>query len=69
MGSSADLSACRFRLVRVLIQTFGSAGDTHPFTGIDEALRKRDHDVVLLGNEVFSNAVERMTLTGERGAN
>jgi len=44
--------------VRVLIQTLGSAGDTHPFIGVGKALRKRGHDVVLLANEVFAEAVE-----------
>ena len=48
--------------MRVLIQTLGSAGDTHPFIGVGEALRERGHDVVLFGNEVFANAVERAGL-------
>ena len=62
MGSLAGLSTRRFRLVRVLIQTMGNAGDTHPFIGVGETLRKRGHDVVLFGNEVFSDVVERAGL-------
>ena len=58
--------------MRVLIQTLGSAGDTHPFLGVGEALRRRGHDVVLLANEVFAEAVERAGLDfvqiGDAGA-
>jgi UDP:flavonoid glycosyltransferase YjiC (YdhE family) len=40
----------------------GSAGDVHPFIGVGKALRARGHDVVLLGNEVFADVMERAGL-------
>lgn len=49
--------------MKVLIQTMGSAGDTHPFLGVGRALRERGHDVVLFGNEVFRRVVKPTSLT------
>ena len=43
--------------MKILIQTLGSAGDTHPFIGIGTTLRERGHDVVVFANEVFSDTV------------
>lgn len=55
--------------MKVLIQTLGSAGDTHPFIGIGATLAERGHDVVLFANEVFGDAVRNAGLefveTGE----
>jgi rhamnosyltransferase subunit B len=44
--------------MKILIQTLGSAGDTHPFIGIGKSLRNRGHEVVVFANEVFAGAVE-----------
>jgi rhamnosyltransferase subunit B len=44
--------------MKILIQTLGSAGDTHPFIGIGKSLRDRGHEVVLFANEVFQGTVE-----------
>lgn len=48
--------------MKILIQTLGSAGDTHPFIGIGQSLRSRGHDVVVFANEVFEESVERAGL-------
>ncbi|MEM7249601.1 MAG: glycosyltransferase [Acidobacteriota bacterium] len=49
--------------MRVLIQSLGSAGDVHPFIAIGQALRDRGHDVVLLSNGLFADAVEAAGLS------
>jgi UDP:flavonoid glycosyltransferase YjiC (YdhE family) len=51
------------RFVKVLIQTVGSAGDTHPFIGVGKAMLERGHTVVLFGNEVFADITERAGLS------
>jgi UDP:flavonoid glycosyltransferase YjiC (YdhE family) len=43
--------------MKILIQTLGSAGDTHPFIGVGKSLRSRGHEVVLFANEVFEQTV------------
>ena len=48
--------------MKILIQTLGSAGDTHPFVGVGQTLRNRGHDVVLFANEIFRDTVERAGL-------
>lgn len=49
--------------MRILVQTLGSAGDVHPFIGLGAALRARGHDVHVLANEVFGDAVRGAGLT------
>lgn len=44
-------------LMRILIQTLGSAGDTYPYLGIGARLLARGHDVHVLANEEFADAV------------
>lgn len=48
--------------MKVLIQTMGSAGDTHPFVGVGSAMRARGHEVLLFGNELFREVSERAGL-------
>lgn len=43
--------------MKILIQTLGSAGDTHPFVGVGKTLRDRGHHVVVFANEVFKDTV------------
>lgn len=49
--------------MKVLIQTLGSAGDTHPFIGVGQALVARGHEVVLFANETFGDQVTMAGLT------
>ncbi|MEE8104827.1 MAG: glycosyltransferase [Planctomycetota bacterium] len=44
--------------MRVLIQTFGSAGDIYPFKALGQALRDRGHDVSVIVNEKFVSGIE-----------
>jgi UDP:flavonoid glycosyltransferase YjiC (YdhE family) len=46
----------------VLIVTFGSSGDVHPFVGIGRALKARGHLVTLATNDYFQTMVERAGL-------
>lgn len=48
--------------MKILIQTLGSAGDTHPFIGIGKSLRSRGHEVIVFANEVFEETVEQAGL-------
>lgn len=49
--------------MRILIQTFGSAGDVHPFIAVGKGLRARGHDVRLWANEWFRPVVEAAGLS------
>lgn len=49
--------------MKVLIQTLGSAGDTHPFLAIGEALADRGHEVLVFANELFADRVKNAGLT------
>ncbi len=49
--------------MKILIQTFGSAGDTHPFIGVGQALVASGHEVVLFANEMFGDTVQQAGLT------
>ncbi|HEX5012227.1 MAG TPA: nucleotide disphospho-sugar-binding domain-containing protein [Planctomycetota bacterium] len=44
--------------MRILMNTFGSAGDTLPFIAIGRALKARGHEVIVLANEDFRGSVE-----------
>ena len=48
--------------MRVVIQTFGSAGDVHPFVGLGRTLSARGHAVAVLANEVFGELVQHAGL-------
>lgn len=43
--------------MRILIQTFGSAGDVHPYVGLGAALLARGHEVLVFANSVFEETV------------
>jgi UDP:flavonoid glycosyltransferase YjiC (YdhE family) len=45
-----------------LLMPFGSAGDTYPFIGLGQRLRERGHDVTLVTNGYFRNAVRNAGL-------
>ncbi len=49
--------------MRILIQTFGSAGDVHPYVGLGRALKERGHDVLLFANSLFAESVQAAGLT------
>jgi UDP:flavonoid glycosyltransferase YjiC (YdhE family) len=44
--------------MHILIQTFGSAGDVHPFVGLGRELQARGHEVTVLANAVFRPVLE-----------
>ena len=44
--------------MRVIIQTWGSTGDVHPFVGLGRELQARGHEVFLLANEEFGGMVQ-----------
>ena len=48
--------------MNVLIATYGSYGDVHPFVGVALALRGRGHDVAFISNPYFRGVVERVGL-------
>ncbi len=45
-----------------LLNPMGTAGDVHPYLGMAVELQKRGHQVVLLTNEVFSDAAKRLCI-------
>lgn len=57
-----DLYTVTTFAMKILIQTLGSAGDTHPFVGIGKSLSSRGHEVVVFANEVFEEMVGRAGL-------
>lgn len=44
---------------RIVLTTFGSVGDLHPFVAIGKGLQARGHDVVIAGPAVHGPRVER----------
>lgn len=46
----------------VLLVTLGTAGDVHPFVALGSELKKRNHRVTLVTNEVFQPLAERLGL-------
>ena len=46
--------------MKVLLHTFGSYGDVHPFIGLGLRLLQRGHDVVLVTNEHFAPLAEKV---------
>jgi rhamnosyltransferase subunit B len=49
-------------LVRILITTFGSLGDLHPYLAIASELRKRSHDVIIATSPIYRPKVESENL-------
>lgn len=45
---------------KILLATFGSHGDVHPFVGLGQSLRDRGHDVTLHTSEYFRPLVESL---------
>lgn len=43
--------------LRVILHTIGSAGDVHPFVGIGKALKDRGHEVFVVTNPAYEQAV------------
>jgi UDP:flavonoid glycosyltransferase YjiC (YdhE family) len=50
------------RARNILIVAMGSHGDTHPFIGLGQVLRRRGHRVTLLANGVFESLINRAGL-------
>jgi len=48
--------------MRILIVAIGSQGDVNPFIKIGRALQKREHDVTILSNSYFKDAVQNAGL-------
>ncbi len=48
--------------LHTLIVTLGSHGDTHPFIGIGQSLRRRGHRVTLIANGVYEDLITRAGL-------
>jgi UDP:flavonoid glycosyltransferase YjiC (YdhE family) len=44
-------------MAEFLLMPFGSAGDTYPFIGLGRCLRERGHEVTIIANGHFRNAV------------
>jgi UDP:flavonoid glycosyltransferase YjiC (YdhE family) len=44
---------------RIVITTFGSSGDVHPYIGLSRALQSRGHAPVIATSEYYREAVER----------
>lgn len=49
-------------MTRFVLTPVGSGGDLHPYLGIGRELNARGHDVIVIANGVFQNAVERYGL-------
>lgn len=45
--------------IKFIINTFGSAGDVHPFIALGRQLRERGHDVVYITSAKFKPLIER----------
>src|SRR5579883_1323745 len=45
--------------MRVLLASIGTAGDLLPFVALGKALRRRGHDVIVLGNGYYRDVAER----------
>src|SRR5262245_12153313 len=48
--------------MQFLICPFGTAGDVYPFIAIGQGLRRRGHDVCIIGHSLFGGAVRRFGL-------
>jgi rhamnosyltransferase subunit B len=48
--------------VHVIVIALGSAGDVHPLIGLSLTLRRRGHDVLMIGPSFFRNLAERVGL-------
>lgn len=46
--------------MRILLITFGSHGDVHPFVGLAQALKRRGHEVRLMTSPYFRSLAERV---------
>src|ERR1700733_5800394 len=50
------------KLLRVLLPTFGSAGDIHPMIALGLALQNRGHSVTIIASPVFQATIENVGL-------
>src|SRR5215218_1477806 len=47
---------------RIVLNTFGSFGDVHPYMALGMELRARGHEVVIATMEIYREAIEKIGL-------
>jgi MGT family glycosyltransferase len=59
-GSSRQLTSTRAGRARIVLTTFGSLGDLHPYLALARGLKERGHDPVIAASAAYRERVEQL---------